>query len=276
MHADLVVLASIKAAAAVLRVGLRVDAAAAALCGRGLLAVGYTNSVLTEWSIAAALIANSAAVLRAGLEVDTLAVDKCQTGFAHACTVIAILRVATLGEAIAAVLRIVFQIAADVTATAGCQTADATANTAVAKTKRVVAVVSARAAVVDVGREDRTCVVASHFAHGANALTRDTGRSIRTIIAARTAVVHVDRDVGARVAAGDLARRANARPGNAGGTHRTKYAATAAACLVGGHIDTADISTAVDRSTVANAGTRNAHAGGAALDSASAAVVGIA
>lgn len=196
VDAHFVGLALVVAAAAVLRVGVLVNARAVALI-EAVLALSNAHSVLAERGVATADGARLAAVLRAGLEVDTLAVDHCQTGFAGTLTVVAELRVAATLETLTAVLRVVLGVDAVVVVAADGETAVATANARCTHAEVVVAVVAAHAAMIEIARQVGAGVSAGNFTRRANARARNAGGILRTVIAARAAVVDVGGKVGA-------------------------------------------------------------------------------
>lgn len=272
-HTHFVTIALIAAATAVTRISLRLHARIAIVAAalRGLHAVRHALTILASRSRAAAGIADGATVRRTREQVHAEPIHEGETGFARALAIVAELEVLALRVARAATIRIVIGIAT-VVAAAIRQSAHASARSAIAEAKRVVAIVTAVAAVVDIGRQIRASVETRFLPRRTDTLTGHATAAI-AILSALAAVVRIVGDVGARIATRDFSRRARALAGNASGSDRTEETAGSAVLLVGGNLDATDICTAIDGAGIADALAGHASPARAALVATDAAVV---
>lgn len=217
IHADFVTVAEITALTAVARIRLRVHAGriVVATSLRTHAAVLDAHAVLATWRITRTNVTHRAAIGRARLEVHALAVDERQTRTTSAGAIFAIVgRALALNVATTTTIRVVLGVFAIVAVAIG-QAIDARTRAGITQAPRIVAIVAAVAAVVDVDLEIRAAIEARILSHWAIALPRRTRPAI-ALTTALTAVVRIGRDVRARIAAGHFAHRTGAYAVGAG------------------------------------------------------------
>lgn len=276
IHADFVTVAEIAAVAAVAGIRLRIDARIAVVAA--LLpthaAILDAHAVLATRRISRTNVTHRTAVCGARLEVHALAVDERQTGATSAGAIFAIVgRALALDVAAAATIRIVLGVFA-VVAAAIRQAVHARTTAGITQAPRIVAIVAAVAAVVDVDLEIRAAIEARLLSHWAIALPRRT-RSAIALLTALTAVVGIRRDVRTGIAARHFAHRTGALPIRARCAERTEEAASAAVCLVRAELDTTNVRTAIHGSRRTHALSRRTYPVRTALVAALTAVVDV-
>lgn len=172
-----------------------------------------------------------------------------------------------------ATIRIVLRIAT-IVATAIRQTSHARAGSAIAQPERIVAIIAAVAAMVDVRLQVGTAIEAGLLTGRTNALAC-LASAADAITSAHAAIVWIGPDVCARIAARDFTGRTGALTIRARRTGRTEEAAGAAILFIRAELDAADVRAAIDGSGRAHTRARDARTIGPALVPAHAAIVHI-